>query len=99
MEFITLYNPETYDVDISYFRVESAGTAFKRNLAFPANTIIPADCFFLIGEEDAVDMNGNPPDLISWLALQNGDQNDPDAYYYGAESPTDGVRLTGLVKL
>ena len=40
-------------------------------------------------------MNGNPPDLISWLALQNGDQNDPDAYYYGAESPTDGVRLTG----
>ena len=33
--------------------------------------------------------------VISWLALQNGDQNDPDAYYYGAESPTDGVRLTG----
>ncbi len=95
MEYITLYNPEFYDVDISYFRVESAGTSFKRELVFPAGTVIPAGCFFLVGEDDAVDMNGNPPDLISWLDLQNGDQNDPDAYYYGAQSPTDGVRLTG----
>lgn len=95
MEYLTFYNPEFYDVDISYFRVESAGTSFKRNLTFPAGAVIPAGCFFLVGEEDAVDMNGNPPDLISWLDLQNGDQNDPDAYYYGAQSPTDGVRLTG----
>ncbi|MDP8235983.1 MAG: C25 family cysteine peptidase [Candidatus Erginobacter occultus] len=95
MEYLTFYNPEFYDVDISYFRVESAGPSFRRNLTFPAGTVIPAGCFFLVGEEDAVDMNGNPPDLISWLDLQNADQNDPDAYYYGKESPADGVRLTG----
>lgn len=95
MEYITLFNREEYDVDISYFQVESAGTAFKRDLTFPGNTIIPAGCFFLIGEEDAVDIYGNPPDFISWLDLQNGDQNDADVYNYGAGSPTDGVRLIG----
>ena len=96
-EYIVLFNPEEYDVDLTGFRIESGGTKFRRNVSFSQNTTIPSGCFYLISEEDVVDINGYPPDLTHWLKLQNGDQNDTNSYYYGKQSPTDSVRLANRI--
>ena len=76
-EFVALFNPEEYAVDISGFRIES-GTTFNRQVTVPEETEIPAGCFFLIGEENVVDINSYDPDIVVTtdslkLELQNGD--------------------------
>ena len=96
-EYIVLFNPEEYDVDLTGFRIESGGTKFRRNVSFSQNTTIPSGCFYLIGEDNVLDINGYSPDLTHWLKLQNGEQNDPNSYYYGKLSPTDGVRLASKI--
>ncbi len=93
-EFVELYNPESYPVDIGHLRIEYGGTSFGYgHVDLPLGAVIPAGSFFLIGDENVESTFGVAPDLVSPLAFQNGDSDPADPYY--KLSPTDAVRLVG----
>jgi hypothetical protein len=95
-EFIELYNPGAQPVDISRLYIQYGGPFSYGSVTFPQGTVIPAESYYLIGDENVESAFSVVPDLVRGLEMQNGDQNDPAVPYYGKTSPTDGVRLVGF---
>ncbi|MCX6353400.1 MAG: lamin tail domain-containing protein [Candidatus Aureabacteria bacterium] len=95
-EFIELYNPEAYSVDLSRCGIQYGGPGFATGgVGFPLGTIIPAHAYYLIGDSNVQSAFGIHPDLVLGMQMQDGDQNDSAVSYYGKGSPTDGVRFVG----
>ena len=94
-EFVELFNPHNFSIDISGFLIQTAGQVFPyAEYTVPEEISIPAHSYFLIGGSSVTDIHGYAPDLTaSNLNMQNGDYTYEEGGYL-VSSPTDGVRLT-----
>ncbi|MCX6338971.1 MAG: lamin tail domain-containing protein [Candidatus Aureabacteria bacterium] len=93
-EFVELYNNQDAAVDLSGYKIQaSVAGQFHTSAVIPAGRTISPHSYFLIGESEVRDVNGNLSDLVVTLELQNGDDNDPDDHTDTGLSDTDGVRL------
>ena len=80
-EWVELHNTTTEDIDISGWMLESGTSSFGTKATMPAGTTIPAESYYLIGEDEVVLDLGYSPNLVTSLGLGNG------------SSSVDGVRL------
>ena len=80
-EWVELYNKTSENIDVSGWMLEGGTSSFGTNTTIPDGTIIPADGYYLIGEDEVFFDLGYSPDVVDSLGLGNG------------SSSVDGVRL------